>query len=254
LLKRSMRVVAMAFLSVAIVPFGGLLNINRMLSSAQSVSVLDAIVSAQGVTTPGHRTLQMVGQVTRVAKPEPFRIIASSDEQLRIEYGNSGKDTVVLGKKQSFHDDGEKFTYEKVNAGFSQLDITGLFLVEQLRNRSVRIEETKDQEIGGAAGQRIRVASDRNELHRGVRVDDRLNLYVDKSGVLVGVERSFYEGKPNAYIQLFAFSDFRKTGDSFLPYRIEMYINTQRRESYQVDRYDFDLPVEAETFLGWRKK
>jgi len=241
---------------VRIAAFVGVLaGLGPAVSFAQSVLLFDSIAAAHGLksNTP-HSSVQMTGTVDRGGKSEPFRLIASAENQLRIEYGNSGKDTMVLGKKQSFHDDGEKFTYDKVNAGFSQLDITGLFFVEQLRNRPVTIEAIIDQEIGGAAGQRIRVASDRNELHRGVRVDDRMTLYVDKSGVLVGIERSFYEGKPNAYIQSFAFSEFRKTGDFFLPYRIEKFINAQRRELYQVGHYDFDLPVELELFLSRRTK
>jgi hypothetical protein len=97
-------------------------------------------------------TVQMTGVVERGGKTEPFRIVATRDEELRIEYGSLGKDALVLSQKLNFHDNGSKVAYQRAPSGFSQLDITGVFLIQQLRNRAVRVENTGARlTIGGVS-------------------------------------------------------------------------------------------------------
>jgi hypothetical protein len=173
-------------------------------STAQnSPLALDNIVQAHraGVIPP--LSVEMIGNVERNGKSEAFRIVATRDEELRIDYGAEGKDSLVLSQKLNFRDDGKKVTYQKARSGFSQLDVTGLFLIQQLRNRAVRVEAGDGGiPIGGVPTHRIRVQGERSEQHKGtVRVDDRVDIYVTQAGILAGVARSFYEGRPDRYTQ-----------------------------------------------------
>ena len=226
---------------------------------AQGLATLDAIVAAHGVNRLSPLSVQMTGMVQRgESKPEQFRIVATRDEELRIEYGTQGKDTMVVSQKLNFRDDGTKFEYSRVPSGFSQLDITGLFFVEQLRNRAVRVDAATEQVIiAGAPATRLRVESERTQIHKGkIQVNDRADLYVGPNGLLMGVSRSFYEGRPERYTQAFLFSDYRKTGaeELLLPYRVEVYIKGQRRQTLLVESYQFDVSTDRDLFLTRRAR
>src|SRR5262245_12142199 len=111
-------------------------------SSAQGLATLDAIARAHGADEVPTVSVQITGKVERNGKVEPFRLFATRDEELRIEYGSGGKDTLVATSKVIFRSDGEKFTFAPGGSRFNQLDLTGLFFVQQLRNRAVRVEIT----------------------------------------------------------------------------------------------------------------
>jgi hypothetical protein len=228
-------------------------------ATAQGLAALDAIVQAHGARRLAPISVQMAGMVQRGdAKPEPFRLVATRDEELRIEYGSDGKDTMVVSQKLNFRDDGTKFEYPRAPSGFSQLDITGLFFVEQLRNRAVRVEAAQEQvTIAGTDTTRLRVESERTQVHKGnIRVNDRADLYVGPNGLLTAISRSFYEGRPERYSQAFLFTDYRKTGEEeiLLPYRVEVYVKGQRRQTFLVESYQFDVPTDRELFLTRRAR
>ena len=236
---------------------GSLAGFGDVLSFAQSVLLFDSIAAAHGLKsdTP-HSSVQMTGTVDRGGKAQQFRLIATQDEQVRIEYGTAGTDTQVFGKHQSFHDDGKTFTYDKVTPGFSQLDITGLFFVEQLRARPVQAIAIGDSPVvAGVKMQRLRIENERTEMQKGTQlVKDDVDLFVNEAGLLMAVSRSFYTGRPDAYTQAFAFSDYRKTDDGLLPFQIDVYIKAQRRLTFKIERYQFDVPAEKGLFLGRRTK
>ena len=241
--------------AVILTTFGGLI----VPAHAQGLLALDAIVEAHSVKRLAPISVQMTGTVQRgAAKPEPFRITATRDEVLRIDYGTQGKDIMVVSQKLNFRDDGSKYVFSKTPSGFAQLDITGLFFVEQLRNRAVRVEQTRDQvEIAGNPTTRFIVQSERTQIHKGnIKVYDRAELYVGPSGLLTAISRSFYEGRPERYTQLFLFSDYRKTGEDglLLPYRVEIYVKGYLRQAYQVDTYQFDGQADRELFLTRRAR
>jgi hypothetical protein len=225
-------------------------------SSQNSLPALDGIVHAHHAGPIAPASVEMTGNVERGGKTVPFRIIGTRDEALRIEYGGQGKDTLVMSQKQNFHDDGEKVTYPKVPSGFAELDITGLFFVQQLRNRAVRVETSEEGiPIGGVPTTRIRVQSDRNQKHKGtIRVDDRVDIYVTKTGLLAGIVRSFYEGRPDRYTQAFSFSDFRETAGVLLPYRIDVHLKGKRIQTFSIENYRFDVPADREMFVSRRAR
>ncbi len=216
---------------------------------------LEFLLSAHGVQSLPS-TVVMTGTVDREGKTDSFRLFANKDEQLRIEYGKSGKDTVVMRQKMSFHDDGEKLTYDSTPPGFAQLDITGLFLVEQLRNRPVAVDSTKEWTVvQGTKLQRYHVTNDRKEMQRGtIPVQDALDLYVNESGLLTAISRSFYQGRAEAYTLAFTFSDYRKSDNTLLPYQIDVYIKGIRRQTYKIETYQFDVPQDKSLFNAWRPK
>lgn len=226
-------------------------------SFAQSVLLFDSIAAAHGLKldTP-HSSVQMTGVVDRGGKSEPFRLIATAEGQLRIEYGSAGRDVLVMTPKLIFHDDGTRITFDKVPPGFSQLDITGPFLMEQLSRRTVQVERTLDRVVvGDTPTQRVRLESDSSEMHKGsIRVIDRLDLYLDTEDRLAGISRTFYAGRPETYSQAFSFSDYRKTDGVLLPYKIGVEVNAKRRQTFKVDQYQFDVPLDRSQFVGARAK
>jgi hypothetical protein len=236
---------------------GALFGANSAYS--QGLVALDAIVEAHGVNRLPPISVQMTGSVQRDGgKPEPFRILATRDEELRIDYGAGNKDTHVVSQKLNFRDDGTKFEYSRVPSGFAQLDITGLFLIEHLRNRAIRVEQAQDKAtVAGTPATKLIVQGERTQVHKGnINVGDRADLYVGPNGLLTAISRSFYEGRPERYTQAFLFSDYRKTGDDglLLPYRVELYIKGHLRQAFQIETYQFDIPADRELFLSRRPR
>ena len=226
-------------------------------SFGQSVQFFDSMAATHGLKRESpHGSVQMIGTVDREGKTEAFRLFANEDEQVRIEYGRTGKDILVMRQKMSFRDDGEKLTYDSTPPGFAQLDITGLFFVEQLGTRPVNVDSTR--EWTGAEGskmQRFHITNDRSEKHKGTfSVQDSLDVYINEAGLLTAISRSFYEGQPEAYTLAFTFSDYRKTGDALLPYQIDVYIKGLRRQTYRVEQYQFDVTQEKSLFNPWRTR
>lgn len=223
---------------------------------AQGRVALDAIQRAHGSPVIAPISVQMTGIVERDGKTEPFRLVATRDEELRIEYGGLGKDSLVLSQIVNFRDDGEKVAFLRSPSGFAQLDITGVFFVQQLRNRAVHVEATPDRmTIGDVSTQRLDVQSERTQVHRGtIRVGDHVDLYVTDDGLLAGLSRTFYEGRPERYTQAFRFSDYRKVNGELLPFRIEVYLNSQKRQTFLVQEYQFDVPVHRDLFSSGRAR
>lgn len=224
---------------------------------AQGIAALDTIIAAHGVKGLASTSVVMIGSVQRGdAKPEPFRIVATRDEELRIEYGSQAQDTLVASQKMNFHDDGKKIEYSRVPSGFSQLDVTGLFLIEQFRNRAVQVDQAKEPvTLLGVPTTQLRVQSERTQTHKGsVTVSDRADVYVDKNGILTAISRSFYDGRPDRYTQMFFFSDYRKTGNEgvLVPYRVQLFVKGHLRQTYQIETYQFDVPTDRDLFTSRR--
>jgi hypothetical protein len=224
--------------------------------AAQGLHLLDAIQQAHESPALAPISVQMTGVVERGGNKEPFRIVATRNEELRIEYGSLGKDALVLSQKVNFHDDGKKVVYQRAPSGFSQLDVTGMFFIQQLRSRAVRVENTGARlTIGSVPTQHLTVQSERKQVHKGsVTVKDHVNVYVTDAGILTGISRSFYEGRPDRYTQAFTFSDYRKVNGEQLPHRIELYIKGQRRQTFLIENYAFDIPVDRDLFNSWRAR
>jgi hypothetical protein len=81
-----------------------------------------------------------------------------------------------------------------------------------------------------------------------------VNVYVTDAGILAGISRSFYEGRPDRYTQAFTFSDYRKVNGEQLPHRIELYIKGQRRQTFLIESYVFNTPANPDLFKPWRAR
>jgi hypothetical protein len=95
-----------------------------------------------------------------------------------------GAQKEVATRTRFFKDDGEKSVRQGTLSGFTQLDLTGVFLVAQLKARGVKTQAPERITFRSAPGWRIRVNGGRSEMHyRQMEVKDEFDLYVDDSGL-----------------------------------------------------------------------
>ena len=90
-----------------------------------------------------------------------------------------------------------------------------------------------------------------------MRVNDEVDLFVNDSGVLVGLSRTFYKELPRFTVtQTYTFSDYRETGTGkvLLPYKIDRYLNGRNIESITAASYGTDVAPAKTLFEPTRKK
>jgi hypothetical protein len=165
-----------------------------------------------------------------------------------VELGTTRKE--VLTPQRFFKDDGEKSARQNTGAGFTQLDVTGVFFLARLRARSPRTEEPVLTTFQNAPAWKVHVQGDRSEMHyRQLPVNDEFDIYVDQSGLLLGISRTFYKEAPLfTFTMELAFSDYRTGEVPLLPHRIERFIKGHKVETIIVDSYTFDIPVTPALF------
>ena len=213
---------------------------------------IDDILHAHGVdqfwiNTP--QSIRLSGSSTHDGITEPVTITATSKEEALISYGSRKQ---VATSKSSFKDDGAKVTKQPTPSGFTQLDVTGVFLLTGMKGRllSVGLGDSIS-----SAGQkplyRVHVLNNaRSEFHYGhVKVNDEMDLFVNESGFLVGIERTFYAQLPVFKSTLgYSFSDFRNVEGVLLPYRIDKTLNGFTVETIRVTSYSFNVPTPSTLF------
>jgi hypothetical protein len=194
-------------------------------------------------------SIQISGVSTRGSTAEPVKITATRYEEVLIEYGT--RERRVTTPSANFQA-GAKAVAAETPGGFAQLDVTGLFLVAQLAERGVAVALAEESAPAGL--RRIAVRGNRSELHyRRFTVHDALDLYIDTSGRLAGIVRQFYPDEPQyRYTVSLKFSDYRKTGEMLLPYRIERFLQGKTLETITVETYAFDVPVGPAMFAKRR--
>jgi hypothetical protein len=196
-------------------------------------------------------TMKMTGDSTRNGVTEPVTITVSRQEQSIAAYGPNGEKKQVSTSSLFFNDDGSKATFERSLAGFSQLDMSSVFLLSELRTRPVKIDELQTTTVFGAPAFVFHVVNAaRTQLHYGrSKVTDEFDLYVNQAGQLTGISRTFYRDLPGfTATQAYSFSDYRETGGVLLPFRIERYINGKNVETIAVTSYAFDVAAPASIF------
>src|SRR5438876_504455 len=77
-------------------------------------------------------SVRITGNVTRGRVTEPIKITATAQEEALVE---SGTGKLVATAKSRFQEKDGKVTSEPTLGGFSQLDITGVFLLAHLAAR-----------------------------------------------------------------------------------------------------------------------
>jgi hypothetical protein len=194
-------------------------------------------------------SIQISGVSTRGSTAEPVKITATRYEEVLIEYGT--RERRVTTPSANFQA-GAKAVAAETPGGFAQLDVTGLFLVAQLAERGVAVGLAEESATAGL--RRIAVRGNRSELHyRRFTVHDALDLYIDTSGRLAGIVRQFYPDQPQyRYTVSLKFSDYRKTGEMLLPYRIERFLQGKTLETITVETYAFDVPAGPAMFAKRR--
>jgi hypothetical protein len=187
-------------------------------------------------------SIQMMGVSTRAGLTQALKITATSREESVVELGTKKE---VSTPTRFFKDDGDKSIRQETLSGFTQLDATGVFFVAQLRARAPKTETPVQTTFRNAKAWRIHVRGERSEVHyRQLKVNDECDVFVDDTGLLLGIARTFYKEIPMlTFTMELAFSDYRNTRGALLPYRIERYIKGQNVETILLDSYDFDVSV-----------
>jgi hypothetical protein len=218
---------------------------------AQALQPLQQILRAHQAWTNPPASVEIVGTATRGTVSQPVRITATRQEEVSMEYGAK---RLVATPSAYFSEDGTKFSREATPSGFAQLDVTGLFLIAQLAAKPVTIGRVEPATLQGIPGFRVRVRTDRTEVHYyQLTVRDEMDIYTTATGLLAGISRSFYETRPRfQFTMALTFSDYRDTGGVLLPYRIERFIKGAKVETIVVDRYNFDVPASSSLFAPRR--
>jgi len=193
-------------------------------------------------------SVRIVGVSTRATGTEPLTITATHLEEALLEMGAAKE---VATPTHFFKDDGERSVRQNTPTGFTQLDVTGVFFISQLRHRQVKATSPVLTTLRGRDAWRIHVEGDRSEMHhRQLRVKDEFDVYVDNLGLLLAIERTFYKELPLfTSTMTLVFSDHRvTTGGAILPHRIERYVKENKVETILVNSYSFDVQTTREQF------
>lgn len=194
-------------------------------------------------------TLEISGTSTRGKDSSPVRITAAAlrdritgidKEETAFEYGVFREKKNLLTSSKAFWDNGDKVSTSSASIGFSQLDATGVYLLAQAAH--AKATPAVPVEFQGARVQRIAIDRGRTEKRVGnLPIEDRFDAFVGESGLLVGLERSFYpKTSPLHYTTTYAFSDYRDTQGVLLPYRITLHLKKKLAETIEVAAYRFD--------------
>jgi hypothetical protein len=214
---------------------------------------LQALLKTHRAWAASPASIEIAGTSTRGKVTGPIKITATRLEEAVTEYG---QDRLVATQSSFFKEIGSKLSRQPTESGFTQLDVTSVFLVSLLADRPTTV--SAPQPAIGPAGPatRLRVSSRRSQIHYAkLTVPDELDLYVASSGLLTGLSRSFYPtSKRFAFTLAYAFSDYRDTGGVLLPYRIDKYLKGVNIETIQVTSYRIDVPTTATMFQPRRTR
>ena len=179
----------------------------------------------------------------------PVTITATKKEEAAIAYGSARR---VTTPSSHFQDDGQNSTFASVPSGFDQLDITGIFLISQMTQRQSKAGPPEFFHSKDGRGEQFHLSSARTKMHfRQIAVTDELDVLVGASGLLAGLERTFYPGDSRLrYTSGYRFSDYRDSGGVLLPYRIDVTFKGNIEESILVTDYQIDVPLNPSLFAS----
>jgi len=232
----------------------GVLCLTPTIAIAQGLATIDAILRAHNAWPVTPASIVMTGTSSKTGPDVIFKATGTRLQETIVEYGE--KKQVTTATSAVFNDDGKKSQYAPAPSGFSQLDLTGLFMVAQLRQRAVQVAEPEKTTIRGVPGYRIHVSEKRSQVHFGLaRVTDEFDLYVTEAGLLLGISRLYYDDQPFRYTQTYLFSDYREIADKLLlPFRIEVYLKGRLTETIEVASYEFGVPTPSSLFQPRRSR
>lgn len=213
---------------------------------------IDEVLQAHGSWRLTPLSIQITGTSNRDGVTVPVQITATSQDEAVFQYGDQRK--YVATPTAHFVADASRMTYEPTPSGFTQLDVTSVFLLTQLRQRRITVGEP--ERLASGDGVRVRVRGEGREWHyRRFEVVDQLDLYFGGTGLLEGISRTFYENEPRWQRTVAVrFGDYRETRGVLLPYRIERYQDGIVLETVVVDSYAFDVPAGTALFARGRMR
>jgi len=222
-------------------------------SKNDAAPLLQSILIAHRAWATPPASIQIRGASVRGGTRQPVTITATQKEEAVIAYGSTKR---VATPSNQFQDDGQKSSFADVPSGFDQLDITGIFLISQMTRRYAKAgipEVLNSPEFPSSkAGRVIRIhfSGGRTQTHfRQISVIDELDVLVAPSGLLAGIERTFYpEDSRLRYTVGYRFSDYRDTGGVLLPYRIDSTFKGNIEETIVVADYQVDVPATPSLF------
>jgi hypothetical protein len=214
--------------------------------AAPAAVPLQQLLAAHGAWK-NPNSIQILGTSTIGAVSTPIKITATKQEEVLTERGANKQ---VSTTTASFKDDGTKVKWDATPGGFVQLDVTGIFFLSQLADRSLTIAAPRAVPLPGGPAQQIHVNSNRTETHYGrLRVKDEFDLFVGANGLLSGISRSFYPSDPRfRFTVAYMFSDYKDTNGVLLPYRIEAFVRGNKFETIVVDSYQVNVPAAPSLF------
>jgi hypothetical protein len=214
---------------------------------------IDQVLQAHGQWALAPRSVQVTGTSTTQSGASPVQITATNLEEVLLQYENRKH---VATPTAHFQADSSRMALEPAPSGFAQLDITGVFFLLQLRQRSVTATAAETVNLPSGPATRLRFRGDRKEWHyRRFEVPDQVDLYINAAGLLEVISRTLYEGEPRwERTMAVRFTDYRLTQGERLPYRIERYEDGRVTETIVVDRYEWDLPAATSLFARGRMR
>jgi hypothetical protein len=225
----------------------GFLYSQKPTTATDAGSFIQAVLLAHNAWVTPPNSIQIRGTLIQANSKQPLTIIATRLEEVITQTGTSKR--VVTPSKQ-FQDDGANTSFANTLNAFSQLDVTSIFLMAQLTQRAEQAGPPEVVTPNGARVTKVHLWSNRTQTHfRQIKVSDELDVFVDSSGMLLGLERTFYaQDSRLRYTLGYRFSDYRNAGGVRLPYRIETVFKGNIEETILVNDYQVNVPVDRYQF------
>jgi hypothetical protein len=218
-------------------------------------ATLEGLLLAHRAWNSPPLTIEITGTSKTTSKEgepvsEPVRILATGNEETITEYGALRGNKAVATSSAVFRDNGEKVTFGAAPAGFSQLDVTGVFFLARLASTPFTPSPAVAAEMARTPAQKVTISRNRSQKHYGqFKVDDTFDVFIGQNGLLAGIARSFYPSTSSRhYTEGYMFEDYRETSGVLLPYRIAKYHKGRRVQIIEVERYEFNLGADPALF------
>ena len=209
-------------------------------TGSDAAPLLQSLLIAHHAWLSPPASIRIRGTSVRGTTRRPVMITATQKEETVTSYGSTRR---VATPSSKFQDDGQKSSFDTVPPAFDQLDVTGMFLISQMTRRLETAGTPETYRTKDGWFTRVHLSSGRTQTHfRQLSVKDELDVLISPSGLLAGIERSFYPANPRLhYTAGYRFTEYRDAGGVLLPYRIDSIFKGNIEETILVDDYQFNV-------------
>jgi hypothetical protein len=190
--------------------------------------------------------VRIEGRFSQGSVPVPLTITATEREEVLYEYGGGRPFRRVTTPETQFIEEAGKAEFPSMSPGFSQLDVTGVFMLAKSSN-AASAKRAGSAALRGAPGEKLSVDRGRMEVHFDSLINDTFDLYTNAEGLLTGISRTFNAG-PITMSIAHEFFDFRPVDGVMLPFRIERVVRGRKSGIIDVDRSILDAPASPQLF------